>query len=462
MTSNNKNKSIYCNNIHCYNKENDEIYEKDFQNTCPGFDIYPTIISHKERIIAIGDIHGDMNLAINFLKAGKVIEEISNPIIKFDTKIKEYIQRLIIKKNNSLELDKKEFIRKTYMDISNTNKEYDIVYLYYKINDIYYVKVKQEDNNPNILNCNLNCDYTRWFKWIGGKTHVVQVGDQIDRCRPFDKDCSIQSSSINDENSDIEIMLLYDSLDQIAKKEGGRVFSLLGNHEIMNIDGDTRYVSYKGIKEFSPEPQNYEKGLPIHKSVYRNIISKKMVCTRSTVLVIGDYLFVHGGITSKLAYEYNLIDINSIIRKYLHTTLETNKDLKSLLNSSKYSPLWYRKLAYIPEDNKISNNDEHHDCLNILDPILSNINKKMKSSISTDAIIEIKGLVIGHTPQFSIFNQGITTACSNRIVRTDIGGSTAFNNFATNLTNKKARQPQVIEILRDETGHHTLSVLFFS
>ena len=55
-----------------------EIHDSDFGEICPGFDIYPTIIEHKRRVIAIGDIHGDMNLAIDFLMAAKVIKEVSN------------------------------------------------------------------------------------------------------------------------------------------------------------------------------------------------------------------------------------------------------------------------------------------------------------------------------------------------------------------------------------------------
>jgi len=440
-------------------------YEDEFNKLCPDFDIYPTILPHQERVIAVGDIHGDMNLGINFLKAARVIEEINSNF--FDgKKINEKIYRLQITNNNISGIDVQGEAKTYRQTVTHQKNQFDIIYRYYKVDDEYYVKIVQEDNNPNYqdVSCPNNCDFTRWFKWIGGKTHVVQVGDQIDRCRPFDgHTCDKPENTINDEDSDLEIMLFYDSLDKIAKKNGGRVFSLLGNHEIMNVMGDMRYVSYKGITEYSPEPKSYDKGEPIRINKFKSIIAKKMTCTRSTIIVIGDYLFVHGGIANKLAYTYKLVDVNAIIRRFLHGTIEYNKDLKTLLNSSRHSPLWYRKLAFIPPD-VLNNGNPHNDCKIIYDPIIEKINELNfpKSKISTDPTIQIKGMVIGHTPQFSVFNQGITTACSDRIIRTDIGGSSAFNQFA-NESHTLARIPQVMEIKTNlQTKESTMKVLYYT
>jgi len=464
MNNNNKQGNLNCVGLHCY--QNDS-YDTDFKEMCPDFDIYPTIISHKQRVIAIGDIHGDMNLAINFLKAANVIQEVTNSNSLFNYAIKERIYRLKINKLNridGLQVDNNDKIYSQTKD--HTKNQFDVVYRYYKINGEYYVKIVQEDNNPNYKSnqCTQNCDFNRWFKWIGGETHVVQVGDQIDRCRPFNGNTCDANITINDEDSDLEIMLFYDSLDRIAKKSGGRVFSLLGNHEIMNVMGDMRYVSYKGIREYSPEPKDYNNGHQIRVGKFEAVIARKMACTRSTILVIGDYLFVHGGIAHKLAYNYKLIDVNAIIRKFLHGSLANNSDLKTLLNSSRYSPLWYRRLAYIPPDS-VNGGKEHHDCKQIYNPIVKKIND-MNFNISTDLTIQIKGMVIGHTPQFTVFEQGITTACSNRIIRTDIGASTAFDYFAKEMNSKiidDARRPQVMEILTDlQTKESSMRVLFYS
>jgi len=93
-------------------------------------------------------------------------------------------------------------------------------------------------------------------KWIGGNTIVVQVGDQIDRCR-FDgkNSCNQEGITKFDEHSDIRILRYFTKLHSQAQKAGGAVYSLLGNHELMNVNGDMRYVSHEGIKGFD----NYKK-----------------------------------------------------------------------------------------------------------------------------------------------------------------------------------------------------------
>jgi hypothetical protein len=70
-------------------------------------------------------------------------------------------------------------------------------------------------------------------RWAAGKTHFVQTGDILDRgteTRP--------------------VMELLMRLEGEAKKAGGRVHALLGNHEVMNLLGDLRYVSREEYKAF--------------------------------------------------------------------------------------------------------------------------------------------------------------------------------------------------------------------
>jgi hypothetical protein len=70
--------------------------------------------------------------------------------------------------------------------------------------------------------------------WAGGKTTFVQVGDLLDR-GPKPR----------------EVMNLMMALEKEAGQAGGRVVSLLGNHEMMNIMGDLRYVTPVNFGSFA-------------------------------------------------------------------------------------------------------------------------------------------------------------------------------------------------------------------
>jgi hypothetical protein len=70
--------------------------------------------------------------------------------------------------------------------------------------------------------------------WTGGKTIFVQVGDLLDR-GPKPR----------------EVMDLMMSLEKKAGLAGGQVVSLLGNHEMMNIMGDLRYVTPLNYASFA-------------------------------------------------------------------------------------------------------------------------------------------------------------------------------------------------------------------
>lgn len=70
--------------------------------------------------------------------------------------------------------------------------------------------------------------------WTGGKTTLVQLGDLLDR-GPKPRD----------------VMDLLMALEKEASKDGGRVELLLGNHEMMNIMGDLRYVTPENYASFA-------------------------------------------------------------------------------------------------------------------------------------------------------------------------------------------------------------------
>ncbi len=70
--------------------------------------------------------------------------------------------------------------------------------------------------------------------WVGGETVLVQVGDLIDRGPNM--------------RGTLDFVM---KLEQEAARHGGRVVCLLGNHEVMNMTGDLRYVAPANYAEFA-------------------------------------------------------------------------------------------------------------------------------------------------------------------------------------------------------------------
>ena len=66
--------------------------------------------------------------------------------------------------------------------------------------------------------------------WSGGQTILVQTGDIVDRGTYA-----------------WDIYRLMQQLRSEAAGQGGRVVSILGNHEIMNVIGDWRYVTTQDV-----------------------------------------------------------------------------------------------------------------------------------------------------------------------------------------------------------------------
>ena len=71
-------------------------------------------------------------------------------------------------------------------------------------------------------------------KWTGGRAQLIQTGDYVDR----------------GEGTRAVLDLLM-ALEDQAKSAGGRAFALLGNHEVMNLIGETRDVTREIFATFA-------------------------------------------------------------------------------------------------------------------------------------------------------------------------------------------------------------------
>lgn len=222
-------------------------------------------------------------------------------------------------------------------------------------------------------------------RWIGDSLVVVQTGDQLDRG--------------DDEQA---ILDLFDRLRREATAAGGAFHALLGNHELMNVAGDLRYVTPGGFADFegidglalddpslsAVKPQERARRAAFMPGgPYAQILAQ-----RNTVVIVGDNVFVHGGVLPEhvrggLA---DLERLNADVRRWLVGQIELPAIAGSVLSPD--AVVWTR--LYAGDDPTICTR---------LGEALSRLGAKR--------------MIVGHTVQRS----GITSGCERRLWRIDVG-----------------------------------------
>ena len=202
-------------------------------------------------------------------------------------------------------------------------------------------------------------------RWIGGGAILVQTGDVVDR--------GVDSRRVLD---------LLRKLEGEAERAGGRVLPLVGNHEVMGMLGDLRYVSageYDAFRTAESEElrervssvvmaraesaartakerfdrdrfrDRFMSETPLG-SVERQLAFGpdgqygRWLRARDAVVKINGILFVHGGI-SPAAAALGCEGINDTVRNELKELPTDGARLSTFLLTREDGPLWYRGLA---------------------------------------------------------------------------------------------------------------------
>jgi calcineurin-like phosphoesterase family protein len=234
--------------------------------------------------------------------------------------------------------------------------------------------------------------------WTGGALVIVQTGDQLDRG-----------------DGERAILDLFDRLADEAKAAGGAVISLNGNHEVMNVQLDFRYVTDAGFHDFNAvpgtnlaDPRLAKVAEPAREraaSFLPGAPYAKRLARRDTIALVGDTLFVHGGILPKHV-KYGLPRINREIKSWMNGERPSAPEIAI----AEDGPIWTRRYSAAPDV---------EDC------------KVLGEALSAASA---KRMVVGHTPQ----RGGITSACDDRVWRIDVG-----------LAHFYGGDPEVLEIVGD-------------
>lgn len=191
-------------------------------------------------------------------------------------------------------------------------------------------------------------------RWVGGRTHLVQTGDVLDRGP--------------DSRQALEFLR---RLAREAERAGGRVHALLGNHEVMRMLGDFRYVAPGEYAAFTDADSVATRRVVIESvpAGDRARIEKEtplgmieMIRAFGPTQELGAYLrslnvvvringivFLHGGISPAVAAK-TCSTINDTVRREIGRDLEkTRKAPRESLATAEDGPLWYRGLANEPD-----------------------------------------------------------------------------------------------------------------
>lgn len=199
--------------------------------------------------------------------------------------------------------------------------------------------------------------------WAGGRTHLVQLGDVPDR---------------GDGTRRVLDHLMR--LEPQARRAGGYVHALIGNHEAMMIEGDLRYTVPAEYAAFADRQSARRRdafyaryvaalraqppaaGLPAFDAAFRAQFDAehplgwiehraawsltgtygRWVAGHEAVIRINDTLYLHGGIGPQFV-AYDADTLNNAIREALQGRPERTNGPHDVLGEA--GPLWYRGLA---------------------------------------------------------------------------------------------------------------------
>lgn len=250
-------------------------------------------------------------------------------------------------------------------------------------------------------------------RWTGGETQLVQLGDVLDRGP-----------------DGLRILEHLEDLADKARRRGGTIHRLAGNHEAMHLTNDFRYVDqgeYEALIDRRSEDRReaffeymveaagdhalqneegfdedaYRASLlaewPLGK--YEYVVQfadggeqRERILQLDIVVQIGRFVFVHGGISP----EYAAMGINEINARGREDLESGNQSGTALINDPE-GPLWHRAYAFQEEG---AGED---------------------LSIALE-MLEADHMVVGHTP----LTGQVSSLYDGNLVLADVGLSAAY------------------------------------
>ena len=159
------------------------------------------------------------------------------------------------------------------------------------------------------------------LRWSFGRGHLVVLGDVFDRGPEH-----------------LEILWLLYALEAQATKAGGGVHLVLGNHEVMALTGDARYLNPKYVETAQVL------GVPAYAQLFaKDSVLGQWLRSKPVMLKVNDLLCLHGGVSRALLdQELSLAQINDAVRQWLGGESPPEEAARAEFLTTTLGPLWYR------------------------------------------------------------------------------------------------------------------------
>jgi len=215
--------------------------------------------------------------------------------------------------------------------------------------------------------------------WTARKTTVVIIGDLVDgKARMFGN---------WEGDSDLKVIKLVNIMEKKAREKDARIIILLGNHEIMNMNGNFNYSSNNSIKEMGGK----EKRQKYFDNEFREFAKKCFL-----VVKFGNWVFSHAGIPQEISNGHSIPNLNQMFYKYLDRKMNPNE-------ISKFNNIISGKSGIL------TNRQFGGDDVNV---------KRLQKTLEN---MGAQYMVVGHTVQ-----KKVNSVCNGKLWRVDTGMSRAF------------------------------------
>jgi len=259
--------------------------------------------------------------------------------------------------------------KKNKQKFKNSEKKYKKLYI---LGDLHgdLENAKKALKNIGLINDN--------NQWIKQNCKLIQMGDQVDAV------CRRRESNICNsiKNLDVEVVYFMENLALQAEKLNSKVVSILGNHEIMNIQGDLRFVSDNDIKRIGGRDERIKLFQPGSELC-------KLLSNRPIIYKYNGFIFCHGGLSMSMLEKNSIEEMNKQTKDWLLNKIPEPGFLKS-----EDSPIWSRKFSFDMGSQKE------------LDQILDKTNSK-KMFVGHTVVDEIKSK---YNDKFWITDVGISSS----------------------------------------------------